>query len=220
MSLIRCFGVLACLLPAAAFAKPIAYQGGTAVMSEYGAGTMQEFQVFYAPSYRWSLGAAHLRLDDEGQTFSRDISYVRGNLLLKRWNLPRAQANVFAWGGVGSASGDGFEGREAAWNAGGQADYETLRVYASARTDWQYARDAFSHRIDTVQLGWAPYAHDWDRLATWFVLQGRTYTRGLYEGVEPAVLLRLFRNGSWGAAWIEAGVTADGKLQSMFMFNF
>jgi hypothetical protein len=220
MSLIRRCGVLACLLPAAAFAKPIAYQGGTAVMAEYGAGTMQEFQVFHAPSYRWSAGAGHLRLDDEDESFSRDISYVRGNLLLKRWNLPRAQANVFAWGGLGRAVGDGFEDPKTAWNAGGQVDYETLRVYSSLRSDWQYAREAFSHRIDTVQLGWAPYAHDWDRLATWFVLQGRTYTGGLYEGVEAAALLRLFRNGRWGAAWVEAGVTQDGALQTMFMFNF
>ncbi|AXQ30207.1 hypothetical protein D0B54_16665 [Solimonas sp. K1W22B-7] len=220
MSLIRCFGALACLLPAAVYAKPIAYQGGTTVMGEYGAGTMQELQVFYAPGYRWSLGAGHLRLDDEEQTFSREISYVRGNVLLKRWNLPRAQANVFAWGGVGQAQGDGFEGRKGAWNAGAQADYETLRVYGSLRTDWQYSREAFSHRIDTVQLGWAPYAHDWDRLATWFVIQGRDYTGGLYDGVEAAALLRLFKNGSWGAAWVEAGVTQDGKLQTMFMFNF
>ncbi|HSW11477.1 MAG TPA: hypothetical protein VLI06_01485 [Solimonas sp.] len=220
MSLYRLCGALACLLPAAAFAKPIAYQGGTAVMGEYGAGTMQEFQVFYAPSYRWSAGAAQLRLDADDDSFSREISYVRGNLLLKRWNLPRAQANVFAWGGVGSARGSDFDGRETAWNAGGQADYETLRFYSSLRTDWQYARQTFSHRIDTAQLGWAPYAHDWDRLATWFVIQGRHYSGGLYEGVEAAALLRLFRNNKWGAAWVEAGVTQDGKLQTMFMINF
>lgn len=220
MSLFRCFGAVACLLPAAAFAKPIAYQGGTAVMGEYGAGTMQELQIFYAPSYRWSVGVGELRVDADDRGFSRDIGYLRGNLLLHRWNLPRAQANLFAWGSVGSASGSDFDHRRTAWNAGGQADYETLRVYASARTDWQYAREAYVHRIDTVQLGWAPYAHDWDRLATWFVLQGRTYTGGLYDGLESAALIRLFQNGRWGAAWVEAGVTVDGNLQSMFMFNF
>lgn len=220
MSPLRCCIVLACLLPAAAFAKPIAYQGGTAVMGEYGAGSMQEFQLFYAPSHRWSVGAGHLRLDDEDESFSRQISYTRANLLLRRWNLPRAQGNVFAWGGVGTAQGSDFGNRETAWNAGGQADYETLRFYSSLRTDWHYAQDAFSHRIDTAQLGWAPYAHDWDRLASWFVYQARGYTGGLYSGLESALLLRLFKNGRWGAAWIEAGVTQDGALQSMFMFNF
>jgi len=220
MSLIRCFGALACLLPAVTYAKPVAYQGGTAVMGEYGAGTMLELQAFYAPSYRYSVGVGQLRLDAEDQSFSRDISYLRGNLLVHRWNLPKAQANVFAWGSVGSAAGSDFAGRRTAWNAGGQADYETLRVYASARSDWQYARHAYNHRVDTVQLGWAPYAHDWDRLATWVVLQGRTYTGGIYDGLESAALIRLFKNGRSGAVWVEAGLTVDGKLQSMFMFNF
>ena len=37
-------------------AKPIAFSHGTTVMAEYGAGTMKEAQVFYAPKYFLSLG--------------------------------------------------------------------------------------------------------------------------------------------------------------------
>ena len=74
----------------------------------------------------------------------------------------------------------------------------------------------FEHRIDTLQLGIAPYEHDFDTLATWFVVQGRQYTGGIHEGTEWALLLRLFKRG----AWIEAGVTDDGKLQAMAMVNF
>lgn len=220
MFLSRAWGLSACLLASPAFAKPIAYQGGTALMGEYGAGTMKEVQAFYAPSYRWSAGVGHLQLDADDGAFSRDITYLRGNVLLKRWNLPRAQANVFSWGGVGSADSSDTASRKWAWNAGGQFDYETLRFYSSLRTDWQYAHNRFSHRIDTAQLGWAPYPHDWDRLATWLVVQARDYTGGLYDGVEPAALVRLFKNGRASAFWIEAGVTIDGHLQSMFMINF
>ena len=39
-----------------AMAKPIAFARGTTLMAEYGAGTMNEFQVFYAPRYWWSVG--------------------------------------------------------------------------------------------------------------------------------------------------------------------
>ena len=106
-----------------------------------------------------------------------------------------------------------------AGNAGAQADYETLRFYSSLRSEYQYSRH-YAHRFDTAQLGWAPYAHDWDRLATWLVLQARGYTGGLYAGGEYALLLRLFRVQSWGSAWFEIGATGDGKLQSMLMFNF
>ena len=214
--------VLVCgyLVAGAAVSKPIVFEGGTTFMAEYGAGTMIEAQLFHAPSYRWSAGLGHLRLEAADDSFSRDITYSRLNVLLGRHNGRRAQGNVFAWGGLGSADASEEDRQRVALNAGGQADYETLRFYSSARTDWHYSTSNFSHRIDTAQLGWAPYAHNWDRMATWFVVQGRNFTGGLDEDIEGSVLLRLFRNGRVGAFWIEAGVTQDGRLQSMLMLTF
>jgi hypothetical protein len=113
-----------------------------------------------------------------------------------------------------STSGDVIIGRFA-WTAGGQLDYETRRIYASLKSDY-YDSSAFSHRIDTLQLGVAPYKHDYATLATWFVVQARRYTGEIHDGTEWALLLRLFKRG----AWIEAGPTNDGKLQAMFMINF
>ena len=203
------------VLPLAVHAKPIAFAHGTTVMAEYGAGTMTEVQAFYAPSYRFSFGGGHLELDGERDDRTRDITYLRANYLPKRWNLPAAQANVFVWGGIGRASA-GEEGSDlTSWNAGGQLDYETRRVYASLRTDW-HESSAFTHRIDTLQLGFAPYPHETNQLAVWFVVQAREMTGGLTDGTEVAALLRLFKRN----AWLEAGVTQDGKLQAMVMFNF
>lgn len=207
------------LLPFAAWAKPIAFQDGSTLMYEYGAGTMQEAQGFYAPRYWLSAGAGYLRLEDERQTFSRDITYLRANYLVRRWNLPNAQGNVFVYGGLGGARGSDFEGTKVAQNLGAQADYETRWIYGSLKSDYQHA-SAFAHRIDTLQLGVAPYAHDYQDLATWFVVQGRYYTGGIYEGIESAALLRLFQAYRWGSVWFEGGVTHDGALQTMLMFNF
>lgn len=207
-------GWLLCLA-CAAQAKPIAFADGTTMMAESGAGTMTEAQVFHAPRHWWSAGAGVLELRAEDRAFDRRIRYLRANLLAKRWNLPATQANVFVWGGVGRARGSDFAGSESAVNAGAQVDYETRRVYASLKADWHRA-DTFDHHIDTLQLGFAPYAHDYDGLATWVVLQGGNYTNGLYDGTEWALLLRLFKGGTW----IEAGVTQDGKPQAMLMFNF
>lgn len=212
--------LLAALLTAPAVgAKPIAFADGVTAMAEYGGGTMAEAQAFYAPTVRYSVGAGQLRLDAENKSFSRDISYVRTNLLLRRWNLPRAQANVFAFGGLGRATASDFAGSETVWQAGAQADYETLRFYGSAKTEAHQAA-SFGHRIDTLQLGFAPYAHSYDGIATWLVAQGRQFTGGLYDGTEGALLLRLFAARRWGSVWFEAGPTTDGKLQAMTMFNF
>ena len=203
------------LLPLATAAKPIAFARGTTIMVERGAGTMDEVQLFYAPRYWYSVGGGWLQLTSEDGSKQRHITYLRGNLLAKRWNLPSAQANVFVWGGLGRATGNDFEGSTSARNAGVQLDFETRRVYSAFRSDLQES-DRFSHRIDTLQLGWAPYVHDYDTLATWFVVQGRRYTGDIMDGTETALLVRFFKRGTW----VEVGATTDGKLQAMAMINF
>jgi hypothetical protein len=205
----------AALYPLASCAKPIAFARGTTVMAEYGAGTMEELQVFYAPKFSYSVGGGYLALESDIDGRSTDITYARLNYLAKRWNRENSQANVFVWGGVGSASTDEVSGNEFAWNAGLQLDYETRRVYASLKSDLHESSDS-SHRIDTLQLGLAPYEHDYDGVATWFVVQGRHYTGEIFDGTEVALLLRLFKANKW----IDVGATTDGKLQAMFMFNF
>lgn len=208
-------GALALAGPLSAIAKPIAYAEGTTVMAEYSAGTMQELQIFYAPRFDYSVGGGHVDFTSDEDSQSAHITYTRLNWLAHRWNLDAAQANVFVWGGVGFATGNSFSGSIFTGNAGGQADYETRRVYASLKTDLQRSSQ-FSDRVDTLQLGVAPYKHEYGGLATWFVFQARHYTNNVHSGIEAAALLRFFRGG----AWVEAGVTNDGKLQAMAMFNF
>ena len=202
-------------LPGAADAKPIAFAHGTTVMAEYGAGTMKEAQVFYAPRYFLSLGAGYLELESDIDHRRREITYARVNYLVKRWNMESAQANVFVWGGAGQAYMSETHDHRFTGNAGAQIDYETRRVYSSLKTDLYRSSD-FSHRIDTLQLGLAPYKHDYDTLATWVVVQARRYTGEIHEGTEWALLLRLFKKGGW----IEAGVSDEGGLQAMAMVNF
>jgi hypothetical protein len=211
---IACAIAISSALAPLAQAKPIAFADGTTVMAEYGAGTMTELQVFHAPTFRYSVGGGHLSLNSDLNSDTRDITYARFNYLPKRWNLEAAQANVFVWGSAGRAHIGETGDNQFAWNVGGQLDYETRRLYASLRTDLHEA-SAFSHRIDTLQLGFAPYAHDYDTLALWFVIQARQYTGELYDGVEWAALVRLFKR----SAWLEAGATHEGNLQAMLMFN-
>lgn len=210
-------------------AKPIAYAHGSTAMLEYGGGSMLEAQVFYAPKYSYSLGLSALRL--ENARGRRDQTVLRANYLLKRWNLPKAQGNLFVYAGIGKARTRLLAGTSTfkpqslnrsgfASSAGWQADYETRWFYSSARIDWNYAL-AQSYRIDTAQIGLAPYAHGYQDWATFFLLQARHFhgdigAQPVETGVELAAMLRVFR----GNFWLEAGITDRGKPQAMLMLNF
>jgi hypothetical protein len=103
------------------------------------------------------------------------------------------------------------------WNAGGQIDYETRRIYSSLKTDYHYS-SAFSHRVDMVQFGIAPYVHDTNELATWFVVCATRYSGNAsasHEDDQLSFLLRFFKK----RMWIEAGATTDGNLQARAMFS-
>jgi hypothetical protein len=235
-------GLAVLFVAPAAQARPIVFADSATVMAEIGAGGARELQVFYAPRHFLSFGVGHLELETDDAN-AHDITYARLNLLAKRWNFEAAQANVFLWGGVGSAyvgartvwpaeanePGSGHDHgdvplatgirdpafRESAWNAGGQVDYETLHVYASFKTDSHHSA-AFSHRSEALQLGFSPYKHEVDSLSTWLIVSGRRYSGHLHEGEELALLLRVFRKG----AWLEAGSTMDGEFRAMAMFSF
>ena len=204
-----------------AIAKPIAFARGATLMAEYGGGSMIETQAFYAPKYFYSAGVSALRFENADSW--RTQTQVRANYLVKRWNAPKSQANVFVYAGLGSAH-DSTSKAGFASSFGVQADYETRWLYTSVRTDFNQALGE-RIRIDTVQFGAAPYAHDYKSVATFFLLQargyhgnlaGKTASAPIYRGVEWAALLRVFK----GNTWLEAGVTQDRTLQAMLMFNF
>ena len=95
--------LLSCLTPGIAAAKPIAFAHGTTVMGEYGAGTMEELQLFYAPRYFYSVGGGHLRLNSDIDGRSRDITYARFNYLETLNSAKASGEQSLRGGGAGNA---------------------------------------------------------------------------------------------------------------------
>ena len=220
-----------------AFGRPILYGNSTTFMAEYRDGVMKEAQLSYAPSSRWSVGVGHLELNDTGPRHEHEVNFGRLNLLLKRWNLESAQANVFVWGGAGRSSitiapsptpepsehdhgappipGVAQTFEETAWNSGGQIDFETRRTYFAASSDAHYS-STFLHRTDTLQFGFSPYKHEAGTLATWLVVSASHYAGDIDENTQVALLLRFFRKH----VWMELGATTEGKPQGRIMLTF
>lgn len=203
--------LLALACSATATARPISYSGGHMLMFDHQA-DMDQVSYTYSPSFRWSATAGVARHRELLRTDELELTYVRAARLLHRWNLPTAQANAFAWGGLGegrTALGSGL-----ASHVGLQLDYETRRVYTSLVTEL-HEGDGWSHRNDTAAIGWAPYAHDVDRMATWIVLKGMRTTNAVDEDIKPAAVLRFFTT-RW---WFEVGADGDGKPLANLMIN-
>ena len=207
-------GVIALLgvaLATPTLARPISYAGGHMLMAEHQA-DMDLVSYTYSPSFRWAASAGALRVDGLERSDSLELGYVRAAHLLHRWNLPSAQANAFAWGGLGegrTALGSGL-----ARHVGLQLDYETRRVYTSLVTEL-HEGDGWSHRFDTAAIGWAPYEHDIDRIATWIVVKGSRTSNAVDDDVKPAAVLRFFTT-RW---WLEVGADADGRPLANLMLN-
>lgn len=207
-----------------ALAKPIAYRHGSTATFDYSA-HRQQVQVFYAPDYRISLGGGWLRVAPDagsghshggpGEPDDLQIGYFRANVLAQRWNGEASQANLYFWGGLGVADSGEAGTPDTVPNAGFSADWETLRWYLSAQSDW-HAGFAFATGASTVQVGVAPYLHDYHGLATWIVLQGQSHDGDVHDERSAALLLRFF----WRSIWLEAGADNDGRPHGMLMLNF
>lgn len=210
-------------------AKPIAFAEAVTMMHERD-DTMVSTEVYYAPKVWWSLGIADVKMTSENNQHEMDAKYAQFNFLLKRWNMPNAQANIFASAGFGWADSvkQGVMGvvhpghnvsqtarySESARRFVLQGDYETRQFYSSFKVDVQQT-PLFYDRLDVGQIGFSPVAHDYEDLAVWFIAQVKKY-RGMTDKTEGGAFVRLFKKN----IWVEIGVTERRKPQMMFMVNY
>jgi hypothetical protein len=157
----------------------------------------QEVMFNYAPSVHHALGVEVMRMSpkDERSTTMVGINYTG---LIKRWNLPSAQANIWFMGSVGEASGlhDGFS-----YSPSFQFDYETTRLYFLAKMRMLRAL-GMNNDTAAIQGGFSFYEADFDETQPWFVLEAKT-TRNFDPSMQVTPALRLINKNYF----LELGVT-------------
>src|SRR4030088_19480 len=131
-------------------AKPLSYVGGTMVMQENDE-TGYTLSIDYTFDPHFALGL-YAKYEINQREF-----YMAGpelNTLIKRWNLPDGQGNIFSMTGAGIAR-QGSNSQPAAW-AALLADYETRRWFFSYEPRLVYAGDIES---SFSRPGHHQYAH-------------------------------------------------------------
>jgi len=146
-------------------AKPISYVEGVMVMQENDE-TGHSISADYTITPRFAVGW-YDKWEESGKLYSEHGPEF--NSLIKRWNLPDGQANIFNSTGAGVAI-DGSKNRGAAWTDF-LADYETRRIFSSYEIRAMYADSIESSIWQRARIGFAPYAANYNDVATWFMLQ-------------------------------------------------
>lgn len=153
----------------------------------------------YSLKYDWSLGVRYMALTPS------DESYVIGqsNWLLKRWNKPESQGNLYFLSGVGIPSQT--ENANPLFHIGTQADWETRRLYTLFRAEYystETARASLRGRI-----GIAPYKGGFDDIHTWLIAQVEDVIIGDQHSLSVIPVVRVFRDN----ILVEVGSNFSGK---------
>lgn len=205
------------LIPLSASAGPMGFQDSWMSMGDLGP-NWREIFVNYALTPRDAVGFSqtYMRADDDSR--SRDLTELTYTRLLKRWNQPHAQANVWFIGGVGNMrlhDRDGnWSGNRVAISPGIQLDYETTRIYFSA-THRLYRAEDINHDYSAVRAGFSFFETDYESTQPWLIVEARSMNT-LSDQIEVTPMLRLINR----RYFVEAGVNTFGQPRFNFMFIF
>lgn len=151
----------------------------------------------------------------------RNVWIAQAAYLLKRVPTEQGIGNAYVFGGpLVEQRADGGRANAGA-GVGLWLDYETRRIYTRLKL---HSLQSFSHdetqssrwrRNEVVgQAMWAPYAADYEDVASWIGVQAKRVSGEPKTEITPYV--RLFRK-NW---WIDAGVSADRTHRRDVFVNF
>ncbi len=185
-------------------ARPVSYPGGITGMTMNN-GSMNSLHLHYSPTAKYSLGYKLERWRDGGYT----INALQMNNLLKRWNEPESQANLYLKSGIGAVHKDGET--DPAVFTGLATDWENRRFFVFYENRYTEAGDIDDFYMQTARAGVAPYIGEYGDLHTWLMLQV-DHQPEAKDKVTVTPLIRFFK----GVHLLEAGMNNQGEL----LFNY
>ncbi len=198
------------LFPLYSFSHPSSYEGGLDLMgsshSKY-----QNLELVYSPKYWLGTGLVLERSPKLWESIA-----IQLGLLVKRWNLPAAQGNLYILAGPGYGSKFNLKedkDTDLLYRVGAQADYETRQIYTFVKYTEQRFFSSNNHLYKRLELraGFAPYLAKFTELNSWLIL--KTIFINDFKDVIYVPTARLFYKNFL----IDLGVDLDGGAQLNFM---
>jgi len=190
-------------------AKPLSYVGGLMIMQENDeTGHTLSLDYTFTPTEAVGL---YVKQDENG----KDILMLSPeiNTLLKRWNLPDGQGNIFNMSGAGIAYWR-HNTQPALWTAF-LADYESRRWFFSFEPRFVYDGDIEKSVWQRAYIGIAPYLANYNELNTWIMLRVDHHP-AKHDHFVATPLLRFF----YKTYWLELGYSSDQHIMVNWTVQF
>jgi hypothetical protein len=196
----------------AAHALPMASEGAVMAMADLNSGGERDLAVNYAVTGRDAFGVMVARWQEpmlhaglHAQHREREAAGLTYTRLVKRWNMPHAQANLWFVGSAGRARGEGWADERSYWSPAVMADFETTRLYLGAGIE-PMRGTGLRHDALWVRAGFSFYEVDYEQVQPWFILEAK---RTRYADEQRSVVtptLRFIHRG----LFVELGHNREG----------
>lgn len=192
------------------FARPISYSGGYTLMQSNNPFS-NSIHAHYSPSYKYSLGY-------RGEYFRHQSVAFNGlqlNNLIKRWNLPSAQGNIY----FKSAIGDIYQSSNnaIAGFTGVAADFETRKYFISYQNRYYKSdKNIFSQFQQSARFGFAPYVANYNNLHSWLMIEVTHNPTSDIDQIVTTPLIRVFK----GLHLAEFGISSNQRVIFNYIIRF
>ena len=189
--------------------KPLSYVDGTMVMQENDeTGHTLSLDYTFTPTEAFGI---YIKQEESGKDIFMFTPEI--NTLLKRWNLPDGQGNIFNMSGAGIATFRG-NNQPCLWTAF-LADYETRRWFFSYEPRFVWDGDIEKSVWQRTYAGFAPYLANYDQLNTWFLIRFDHHPAKDDHFVATPVI-RLF----YKTIWLELGYSSNNHVMVNWTVQF
>lgn len=180
--------ILLTLLASRASAQMVAAPGLGFLRAEYGH-TFSYLETGYSfKGFRTVGFSAYSFNTGNGPSFEAEVASV--NQLIKRWNEPEEQANLYVGAGFGRGRLGSRSGLAGALTF--QADWENRSWHAMLQEQAIFVPGG-SRLASTLHLGWAPWLAEYDEWAPWIywaVMHDNGFDGGISHGPQLVLMHR------------------------------
>ncbi len=183
-------------------ARPVSYGGGWTLMQNNDA-SRNSLHMYYSPSYKYSIGykSEYLRHDNIA------LNSMQLNNLIKRWNFPAAQGNIYFKSNIGNAHKS--QDNEIYASIGMAADFETRKYFISYENKYYKSNENVLDNFEqSFRVGVAPYVAEYGNLHSWIMLQLDHAPDADSDKIITTALIRLFK----GINLLEIGISSNERL--------